>query len=120
MTEGETLMPEIGMRILRRAAAPDDEIHNSFNTFFFQSDSIRGKIFVTCGAGGDSIRLQGRGCTKSLKKLYQEKKLPLPQRMRNPVLFDDEGPIAVFGFGIAERCAAVPGGRAEIIEITKI
>ena len=32
------------------------------------------------------------------------------------MLYDDDGVIAVFGFGIAERCAARPGDLAERIE----
>jgi tRNA(Ile)-lysidine synthase len=113
---GTTDLPEFSLHILREPARIFDEIHNSFNTFFFKNDSIRGKIFVGCGRGSDSIRLSGRGCTKTLKKLFQEAKLPPAQRRATPVLYDDDGVIAVFGFGIAERCAARPGDPAERIE----
>ena len=106
------------MQVLREPAHIFDEIHNSFNTFFFKSDSIRGKITVGCGCGGEEIRLPGRGCTKTLKKLFQESKTPPVQRKATPVLYDDDGVIAVYGFGIAERCAAAPGEMAERVEIT--
>ncbi len=115
---GTTDLPEFSLHILREPARIFDEIHNSFNTFFFKSDSIRGRIFVGCGRGGEEIRLLGRGCTKTLKKLFQEAKLPLAQRKATPVLYDGDGVIAVYGFGIAERCAAAPGEMTERVEIT--
>ena len=115
---GTTDLPEFSLHILREPARIIDEIHNSFNTFFFKSDSIRGKICVGCGRGGEEIRLLGRGCTKTLKKLFQEAKMPLAQRKATPVLYDGDGVIAVYGFGIAERCAAAPGEMAERVEIT--
>ncbi len=117
---GETLLPELGLRIIRRTVQPGEEIHNSFNTFFFQYDLIRGMICVASRQPGDSVRLLGRGCTKTLKKLFAEAEMPLHLRGRTPVLYDDSGVIAVYGFGAAERCAAKPGGKAECIEIREI
>ena len=116
---GETPLPELGMTVIRSSVASYDEIHNSFNTFYFKSASICGMISVASGNGGEKVRLLGRGCTKSLKKLYQEAKLPLAERARTPVLYDEQGIIAVYGFGTAERCAAAPGESAERIEIRK-
>ncbi len=114
---GTTYLRALSMRVSHGMPQIYDEIHNSFNTFFFKSDSIRGMIFVGCGRGSDSIRLSGRGCTKTLKKLFQEAKLPPAQRRATPVLYDGDGVIAVFGFGIAERCAALPGDMAECIKL---
>ena len=74
--------------------------------------TVRGRL------PGDRIRLPGRGCTKTLKKLFQESKMPPAQRKATPVLYDADGVIAVYGFGIAERCAAAPGEMAERVEIT--
>ena len=116
---GETVLPELGLRIIRRMASPGEEIHNSFNTFFFQCGSIRDIVFVASRRPGDFIRLQGRGCTKTLKKLFAEAKLPLDARDRTPVFYDAQGVIAVYGFGVAERCAVSPGEAAECIEIKR-
>ena len=116
---GETPLPEIGMSAIRTTGVPYDEIHNSFNTFYFKSASIYGTISAASGSGGEKVRLRGRGCTKSLKKLFQEAKLPLSERARTPVLYDEQGVIAVYGFGTAERCAAAPGEEAERIELRK-
>ena len=117
---GETLLPELGMKIIRRPAASGEEIHNSFNTFFFQCDLIRGMIFVASRNPGDKVRLLGRGCTKTLKKLFSEAKMPPRERERTPVLYDEAGVIAIYGFGAAERCAAKPGEKAECIEFREI
>ena len=54
---GTTALPELSMQVLREPAHIFDEIHNSFNTFFFKSDSIRGKICVGCGRGGHGTRV---------------------------------------------------------------
>ncbi len=77
-------------------------------------------ISVASRNPGDKVRLQGRGCTKTLKKLFSEAELPLNERERIPVLYDDDGVIAVYGFGIAERCAAKQGDSAICIEIRMI
>ena len=69
---GETPIPEAGLKICCRYAGENEEIHNSFNTFFFKSESICGTIYVASRSAGDSVRLLGRGCTKSLKKLFSE------------------------------------------------
>ena len=117
---GETVLPELGLRIIRRMASPGEVIHNSFNTFFFQCGSIRDIVFVASRRPGEKVRLQGRGCTKTLKKLFAEAKLPLDARDRTPVFYDAQGVIAVYGFGVAERCAVSPGEAAECIELREI
>jgi len=85
------------------------EINNSDNTFFVKSDSICGNILVGPAKGGEEIRLRGRGCTKTVKKLFQEAKIPKARRAEYLALRDDEGLAALRGFGAAERCAARPG-----------
>ena len=118
--EGETRLEEQRLVIRRYHVGKYEEIHNSFNTFFFQCGSIRDMICVASRAPGDSVRLLGRGCTKTLKKLFSEAKLPLEERERTPVLYDASGVIAVYGFGVAERCAAREGDEAICIEIREI
>jgi len=97
----------------------EKEIHNSFNTFFFKCEKICGRMFVASKKEGDSVRLLGRGCSKTLKKLYQEKKLSPDSRTRNPVFYDEAGVAAVYGFGMAERLAAQPGDRVLRVTVTQ-
>jgi len=107
---GETVeLTEAEMSASCEFIACSSEIHDSFNIFCFKSDTLCGTITIKSRSDGDKIRLNGRNCTKSLKKLFSEAGLNGPNRASVPVLYDDKGPIAVFGFGLAERCAAKPG-----------
>ncbi len=59
--------------------------------------SLRGKPVVRARQTGDTIRLSGG--TKSLKKLFVDKKIPASERDAVPVIADDEGVLAVVGIG---------------------
>lgn len=115
---GETmLISEAGLEISCQFIDNCTEIHNSFKTFFFKSDTICGNITVGSRKNGGKIRLGGRACTKTLKKLFSESRLNGLQKELVPVLYDDAGPIAVYGFGIAERCLPQSGDSVIKIEI---
>lgn len=64
---------------------------------------------------GDAIRLAGRGCTKSLKKLYNEAGLPIPQRRRLLVLAGEDGLLWAEGFGAAEAAQVREDTRRVLI-----
>lgn len=91
------------------------EIHNSLNTFCLKCENIEGAVVVGEKRDGDRIKLAGSTCTKRLKQLFQEKKLTQPQRSSTLVFRDDLGPIAVYGFGTAQRC--IPEIGDEVIYI---
>jgi len=57
-----------------------------------------GAVVVRSRLPGDGMRLPGG--TKSLKKLFIDKKIPAAQRERIPVLADERGVLAVFGLGV--------------------
>lgn len=72
-----------------------------------------GDAFTVCPAGpmtvgprkaGDSIRLPGG--SKSLKKLYIDRKIPASQRPRLPVVSDGEGVLGVYSIGVSLDRAA--------------
>lgn len=92
------------------------EIHNSFNTFFLKREKIQGAVFITQKQDGDRVRLAGRGCTKTLKALFQERKLTEARRLAWPVIRDEAGVLAVPGFGMAERC--LPEIGDEVIRVS--
>lgn len=71
-------------------------------------DSIIGTAYFRPRREGDFIRLAGRGCTKTLKKLMNESKLSQERRARTVVLADEQGVIWVQGFGCAQRAAPTP------------
>ncbi len=57
----------------------------------------RGKILVRPRQQGDSMRLSGG--TKTLKKLFIDRKIPAHRRLQIPVIADDEGVLGVYGIG---------------------
>ena len=64
---------------------------------------------------GDSIRLPGG--TKSLKKLFIDRKIPAAQRNRIPVICDDAGILGVYNIGVNMDRAALDSKDAIRIEI---
>ena len=117
---GETLrLPEAGWTVRCTRVERYVQVHKSFNIFFFQYEKVCGNISVRSRLPGDSIRLWGRNCTKSLKKLFAEARIPVRERAQIPVLADADGVIAVAGLGMAARCAPVPGEPAICVELTR-
>ena len=116
---GQTLfLPEIRRQIYCTETDYTKEIHNSFNTFYFKSENICGTLYVASRAAGDAIRFAGRGCTKSVRKLFSEACVPQAERARRLVFSDERGVVAVEGFAaVAERCVPEPGMKAVKIEI---
>ena len=73
------------------------------------------KIAVRPRREGDFIRLGSGGRTKTLKKLFIEKKIPMRKRALIPIICDDEGVLGVYGLGIGDR--AIPNSGDAIIQI---
>ena len=67
-------------------------------------DKIRGKLFLRQKQDGDRYHPVGRD-GKSLKKLFQEADIPPEERLRIPVLCDEEGILLVDGFGCDRRAS---------------
>lgn len=117
---GETMrLDDYGCTVECTLLPKGSKVFNSLNTFFFNFDSICGTIYVTSRKNGDKIRLRGRNCTKSLKDLFSEAKMTQYERNLTPVLRDDEGVIAVYGFGAAERCAVKEASAVVRVKINK-
>ena len=75
-----------------------------------------GVLIVRSRRSGDTMRLPGG--TRSLKKMYIDRKIPASQRAAVPVLADDRGVLAVFGIGtdIRFRPDSLPAVRVTLIE----
>lgn len=116
---GEIYISEAGLTVKTQLIENCTEVFKAFNKFDFNYRNICGKISLTSRREGDRIRLSYRGCTKSLKELFSEKKHPQHVRNLTPVIRDGEGVIAVYGFGVAQRCEAKPGDTVLRIEIIK-
>ena len=89
--EGSLDLPELGLRVV---CAEADTIVNTPDTFTVVP---AGKIVVRSRLPGDRIRLSGG--TKSLKKLFIDRKIPASERLRIPVIADEAGVLGVWGIG---------------------
>lgn len=116
---GEVFIPELNATVKTEVIESCDGILSSVYKFDFKYESICGNISLTSRRDGDRIRLAYRGCTKSLKELFSEKKLPRNVRNTTPVFRDREGVIAVAGFGVDHRCLAKTGDTVLRVEIIK-
>ncbi len=115
---GEELdIPEAQLHIRTYFSAYNGEIYGLFKTYRLRCESIYGNIFCTGRMPGDRFSPVGRGCTKSLKSLFTERRMT--QRERDTVLVfrDERGIAAVSGFGIDERFKPSIGDKTLCIEI---
>ena len=81
------------------------EFHNKPFDFYCDCDKIVGNVVVRSRKAGDEISIQGRNCTKNLKKYFNE--LHIPPEIRNsiPVIADDNGIIGIAGYAVSQRAA---------------
>lgn len=94
--------------IKKRIISRDDFLNNcellrKEFAFYCDYDKIVGDITVRARDEGDEISPAGRRCTKSLKKLYNEYKIPVEERDNIPVVCDEKGVIGIYGFCCGER-----------------
>ena len=89
---GTTQLPGWGMQVI---CEPTKEIVNTTQVFSVEPGK---NVVLRSRLPGDEIRLPGG--TKSLKKLFIDKKIPAAQRERIPVLADEKGVLAVYGIGV--------------------
>lgn len=78
-------------------------------------DTISRKLQLRSRLAGDRISVAGRGGEKKLKKLLNEAGLTEREKSEVPVLADELGPAAVYGFGPANRCAVRPETRRVLV-----
>lgn len=93
-------------------------ISKQYLEYFLDYDKIVGSIVIRSRLAGDKISLSGRGCTKSLKKLFNELAVPPEKRDLTAVVADDNGILILEGIGI-DRRVAVTGETKKVI-IVKI
>ncbi len=92
------------------------KVNNLFLNSSLDCDKIVGKLVQRTRVSGDSIRLSGRGCTKTLNKWFNEFGVPKEERDFIPVLADDKGPVWVYGLGVVQRCS-VTASTKRILQI---
>ena len=100
-----------GWRITVSAA---EKIVNTKDTF---TVIPRGAILVRCRQSSDAIKLSGG--TKSVKKLFIDRKIPAYQRLQIPVIADDAGLLGVYGIG-ADQTRTANALPATQIQLEKL
>ena len=88
---GTAALPQLGLRI----CCGLDETEEGQDCFTVYPE---GKLILRSRLPGDEITRNGG--TKSLKKLFIDRKIPAQQRQRIPVLADDRGVLWVDGIGV--------------------
>ena len=89
---GSLELPDWGLTI---TCTPAVEIKNSPNVFTVLP---KGELTLRGREPGDSIRLTGG--TRTLKKLFIDKKIPANKRPGIPVIADESGIVGIYGIGV--------------------
>jgi tRNA(Ile)-lysidine synthase len=80
-------------------------------------DELVGRLALRTRQPGDKIKLCRYGCTKTLKNLFLEHKIPQNERDEYPLLEDGEGLVWIAGLGCATK-VAVSDDTKKILLIT--
>ncbi len=87
------------------ALCPPQKVSNLLTYPGPDGDKIGRYLQLRTRREGDRITLAHRGCSKSLKKLFNELKIPHHERDQRLVLCDEQGILWVEGVGCDARCA---------------
>lgn len=118
LVPGESVeIPEGGIIIKTYIDIFNSDVHDSLNTFYLKYENICHSLTLSGRKNGDSFSPLGRGCTKTLKSLFLERKMPQDQRDRTAVIRDGNRIAAVGGFGIDSNYKCSPGDKCVKIEI---
>ena len=104
------VISEIPAPAVQFACTPATEIVNTATVFTVVPV---GNVFIRNRQSGDAIRLPGG--TKSIKKLFIDRKIPATQRDQIPILCDDAGILGIPGISVnLDRAATeLPATRIE-------
>lgn len=122
LKEGETVLPN-GKTLFAKKKIPEkDEINRKVHNLLFQNFSDCDKITnvprVRTRRAGDVFRPAGRGVTKSVKKLFNELRIPAAAR-DNLLLLEKDGEIIwIESVGAAEGYTAKPSLPALELTVT--
>ena len=83
--------------------------------YYLDCDKIFGRLVVRSRQAGDKISLKSRGCTKSLKKLFNELEISPEKRNSVAVFADEKGVVLVEGAGCDSRAAVTKSTEKVLI-----
>ena len=122
MDGDSSIILALGLKITCKSVVYNDSIkfNASFSSFIFKKVDICGRITVRPRRAGDSIKLKKHSGTKTLKKLFIEKRIPLRKRALIPVICDDEGVLGIYRIGVSDRAVPEPGDPAVMVSFEEI
>ncbi len=100
LCEGVNTVSQINAEIIIGNTQKSENIYKKSIQFYIDSAKIVGTLRVRSRMPCDKIR--ALGCSKSIKKLVNEKKIALDLRPRLPVICDDSGIIAIPFVAVAD------------------
>lgn len=89
---GVTEIPELRLRVICERVKDGACLSDRFTV------APEGQLVLRCRQTGDEMRLAGG--TKTLKKIFIDRKIPAADRMQIPVIADDRGVVGVYGIGV--------------------
>ncbi|MCC8122756.1 MAG: tRNA lysidine(34) synthetase TilS, partial [Oscillospiraceae bacterium] len=107
--DGETALHAVGWRVTCRAAITPPKAEQG--VYYIRRDCLRGTPVLRPRQTGDVLALPNRP-RKTLKKLMIDEKVPRHLRESIPVLADENGVLALAGFGADMHCIAPVGAAA--------
>lgn len=90
--DGSVALPQLGLRVTCTQA---DTIINTGAVF---TVTMPEEPVLRCRQSGDTIRLSGG--TKTVKKLFADRKIPAAQRPLVPIVADSLGVLGIYGIGV--------------------
>ena len=116
LTPGQSLeLKECGLVVSCEIAEYHGEVNDLFKTSYLKYEIMGSDIQITSWQSGDRLRPAGRGCTKTLKSLFLERKIPAFKRGSIPVLRDENGILMVHGIALDQR--AIPQTGDKVLKI---
>lgn len=89
--DGCVLLPDLGLQV---TCSPAQQILNTPGIFTVTPSA---DLCLRCRISGDTIRLPGG--TKSVKKLFADRKIPASARLSVPIVADRDGILGIYGIG---------------------
>lgn len=101
----ETSQKQLKLKTQILDIASFKKIYKNFLIFAVDYDTIIGKLSLRQKKAGDSIKLFNRNGTKTLKKIFNENKVPDIERKKAIILSDEKGIVAAEYAGVCQKNA---------------
>ncbi len=100
----------VGTYVISSAVCEDDNV--------FDGDAVTGELYISSRKTGDCFSFKNRKVTKSLKKLFNEMKIPAAERNSVAVLHDGDNVVWVEGVGVNAPYLPKDGSK-ELLTVKK-